>query len=107
MDPKLSHPVQQGNACCQPFDELSHINYKLQNIVTDVARALDALGSTAGNPEENGVKELESSIKFIEKNLTHIRNILGSTDKEQRLQEAMTEHYEDILNGMEQALMTI
>ena len=107
VDPKLLHPFQQGNACCEPFDELSHINYKLQDIVTDVARALDALGSTAENPEENAVKKLENGMKLIEKSLTHICNIIGSTDEEQRLQEAMIDCYEDILNGMEQALMTI
>jgi hypothetical protein len=65
------------------------------------------LGSTAGNPEENAVKKLESSMKLIEKSLTHIRNILGSTDKGQRLQEAMIEHFKDILNNMEQSLTTI
>jgi hypothetical protein len=105
VDPKL--PFQQGNPCREPFDELTHIDYKLQGIVTDVAGALDALGSTAGNPEENAVKKLESSMKLIEKSLTHIRNILGSTDEEQRLQEAMVERYEGILSGMEQALTTI
>jgi hypothetical protein len=61
----------------------------------------------AGNSEENAVRELESSMKLIEKSLTHIRNIIRSTDKEQRLQEAMIDCYENILNGMEQALMTI
>ena len=79
----------------------------LPDIVTDVTRALDALGSMAGNPEENAVKKLESSMKLIDKTLTHIYNIIGSTDKEQRLQEAMMDCYEDILNGMEQALTTI
>ena len=107
VDPKLSHPFQQGNACCEPFNELSHIDYKLQDIVTDVTGALDALGSTAGNPEENAVKKSESGMKLIEKSLTHIRNIIRSTDKEQKLQEAMIDCYEDILNGMEQALTTI
>ena len=47
VDPELSHPFQQGNAGHEPFDELSHIDYKLQDIVTDVAGALDALGSMA------------------------------------------------------------
>jgi len=107
VDPKLSHPFQQGNACREPFDELSHIDYKLHGIVTDVAGALDALSSTAGNPEENAVKKIESSMKLIEKSLTHIRKILGSTDEEERLQEAMIERYEGILDGMEQALTTI
>ena len=107
VDPELLHPFQQGNACCEPFDELSHIDYKLQDIVTNVTRALDALGSMAGNPKKNAVKKLESGMKLIEKRLTHIHNIIGSTDKEQKLQEAMIDCYEDILNGMEQALMTI
>ena len=107
VDPKLLHPFQQENACCEPFDELSHIDYKLQDIVTDVAGALDALGSMAKNPEENAVKKLESGMKLIEKSLTHIRNIIGSTDEEQKLQKAMIDHYEDILNGMEQALTMI
>ena len=61
----------------------------------------------AGNPKENAVKKLESGMKLIEKTLTHICNIIGSTDKEQQLQEAMIDRYKDILNGMEQALMTI
>ena len=65
VDSKLSHPFQQENACCEPFDELSHINYKLQDIVTDVTGALDALGSTAGNPEENAVKKLESGDMLV------------------------------------------
>lgn len=103
--PKL--PFQQGNLRREPIDELSHIDYKLQGIVTDVAGALDALSATAGNPEENAVKKLESSMTLIEKSLTHIRNILGSTDEEQRFQEAIVERYEGILSGMEQALTTI
>ena len=78
-----------------------------EDIVTDVTGALDALGSTAGNPEENAVKKLESGMKLIEKSLTHICNIIRSTDEEQKLQEAMIDCYEDILNGMEQALITI
>ena len=68
---------------------------------------MDALGSTSGNPEENAVKKLESSMNLIAKSLTQIRNILGRTDEEQRLQEAMVERYEDILSGMGQASMTI
>lgn len=107
VDPKPRHLFQQANPCREPFDELSHIDYKLQDIVTDVAKALDALGSTAGNPEENAVKKLESSMKLIAKSLTHIRNILGRTDEEKRLQEAMVERYEGILSGMEQASTTI
>lgn len=107
VDPKPWHLFQQANPRREPFDELSHIDYKLQDIVTDVAKALDALGSTAGNPEENAVKKLESSMKLIAKSLTHIRNIFGSTDEEQRLQEAMVERYEGILSGMEQASTTI
>ena len=107
VDPKIRHPFQQGNPCREPFDELSHIDYKLQGIVTDVAGVLDNLGSTAGNPEENAVRKLKSSIKLIEEDLTHIRNILGSTNEEQTLQDAMVERYGDILTGMEQALMTI
>jgi hypothetical protein len=107
VDPKPWHLFQQANPRRETFDELSHIDYKLQNIVTDVAKALDALNSTAGNPEENAVKKLESSMKLIAKSLTHIRNILGRTDEEQRLQEAMVERYEGILNGMEQASTTI
>ena len=107
VDPKLLHPFQQGNACCEPFDELSHIDYELQDIVTDVTGALDALGSMAENSGENAVKKLESSMKLMEKSLTHICNIIRSTDKEQKLQEAMIDRYKDILNGMEQALMMI
>ena len=56
MDPKPLHLFQQGNSCHEPFDELSHIDYKLQGIVTDVAGTLDALGFMAGNPEEDAVK---------------------------------------------------
>ena len=107
MDPKPRHLFQQANPRREPFDELSHIDYKLQGIVADVAGALDALGSTTRNPEENAIKKLESSMKLIEKDLTHIRHILGRTDEEQRLQEAMVERYEGILSGMEQALTTI
>ena len=107
VDPKLSHPFQQGNACHEPFDELSHIDYKLQDSATNVAGVLDALGFMAGNPKENAVKKLESGMKLIEKSLTHICNIIGSTDKEQRLQEAMIDRYKDVLNSMEQALTTI
>ena len=107
VDPKPWHPFQQANPRREPFDELSHIDYKLQAIVTDVAKALDALGSTVGNSEENAVKKLESSMKLIAKSLTHIRNIPGRTDEEQRLQEAMIERYESILRGMEQASTTI
>jgi hypothetical protein len=47
VDPKLSRPFQQQNSCREPFNELSHIDYRLQGIVTDVAGAL-------GNPEEFG-----------------------------------------------------
>jgi ABC-type proline/glycine betaine transport system permease subunit len=61
----------------------------------------------AGNPEGNAVKKLESGMKLIEKSLTHICNIIGSTDKEQIFQKAMIYCYENILNGMEQALMTM
>jgi ElaB/YqjD/DUF883 family membrane-anchored ribosome-binding protein len=107
VDPKQRHLFQQANPRREPFDELSHIDYKLQNIVTDVTKVLDALGSTAGNPEENAVKKLESSMKLIAKSLTRIRNILGRTDEEQKLQEAMVERYESILSGMEQASTTI
>jgi hypothetical protein len=103
VDPKPRHLFQQANPCREPFDELSHIDYKLQGIVTDVAKTLDALASSAGDPEENAVKKLESSMKLIAKSLTHIRKILGSTDEEQRLQKAMVERYEGILSGMEQA----
>ena len=97
----------QTNPRREPFDELSHIDYKLQGIVADVAGALDALSSTAGNPEENTIKKLENSMKLIEKSLTHIRNILGSTDEENKFQDAIVERYEGILSGMEQALTTI
>jgi hypothetical protein len=107
VDPKPWYLFQQTNNRREPFDELSHIDYKLQGIVIDVAKVLDALGSTAGNPEENAVKKLESSMKLIAKSLTHIRKILGVTEEEQRLQKAMVEHYEGILSGMEQASMTI
>jgi hypothetical protein len=107
VDPKPWYLFQQANPRREPFDELSHIDYKLQGIVTDVAKALDALGSTAGNPEENAVKKLESGMKLIAKNLKHIRNILGRTEEEKRLQEAMVERYEGILSGMEQASTTI
>jgi hypothetical protein len=107
VDPKPRHLFQQANTRREPFDELSHIDYTLQGIVTDVAKTLDALGSMAGNPEEMAVKKLESSIKLIANSLTHIRNILGRTDEEQRLQEAMVERYEGILSGMEQASTTI
>ena len=103
VDPKPLHLIQQANPRREPFDELSHIDYKLQGIVNDVAKALDALGSMAGNSEENTVKKLESSMKLIAKSITHIRNILGCTDKGQRLQEAMIDCYEGILSGMEQA----
>ena len=103
----LKLPFQQGNLRHEPIDELSHIDYKLQGIVTDVAGALDALSSGAGNPEENAVKKLESSMKIIEQSLTHIRNILGSTDEDQKFQEAIVRRYEGILSGMEQALTTI
>ena len=106
VDPKLWHLFQQANPCHKPFDELSHIDYKLQGIVTDVAKALDALSYMAGNPEEDTVKELESSMKLIAKSLTHICNIPWHMDEEQRLQEAM-ECYEGTLRGMEQASTTI
>jgi hypothetical protein len=56
VDPKPWYLFQQTNNRREPFDELSHIDYKLQGIVIDVAKVLDALGSTAGNPEENAVK---------------------------------------------------
>ena len=105
VDPEPCH--LEANPCRKPFDELSHINYKLQGIVTDVAKALDALGFMAGNPEETAIKKLESSMKLIAKSLAHIHNILGCTDKEWRLQEVMVECYEGILSGMEQALTTI
>ena len=107
VDPKLCHLFQEANPCHEPFDELSHINYKLQGVVADVAKALDALCSTAGNPEETAIKKLESSMKLIAKSLAHICNILGCTDKERRLQEVMFECYEGILSGMEQASTTI
>ena len=103
VDPKPCHIFQEANPCCEPFDELSHIDYKLQGVVADVAKALDAFGSMAGNPEETAIKKLESSMKLIAKSLAHIHNILGCTDEERRLQEVMVEHYEGILSGMEQA----
>ena len=56
-----------------------------------------------GNVEETAVKELESGMEIIAKNLTHIRNICRLTDEEDKLQEAMVERYENILSGMEQA----
>ena len=107
MDQKPRYQFQQENPHRKPFDELSHIDYKLQDIVTDVAKALDALGSMAGNPEGNAVKKLDSSMELIEKSLTHIRNILRRMDEEKSLQVAMVERYEGILSGMEQARTTI
>jgi hypothetical protein len=107
VDPKPQHLFQHANPRCEPFDELSLIDYNLQGIVTDVAKALDNLGSMAGNPEEDAVMNLESSMNLIAKSLTHICNILGRTDEEQKLQEAMVERYESILSGMEQASTTI
>jgi hypothetical protein len=109
VDPKPRQLFKPANPHCEPFDKLSHIDYKLQDIVTDVAKALDALGSESmeGNVEETAVKELESGMEIIAKNLTHIRNICGLTDEEDKLQEAMVERYESILSGMEQASITI
>ena len=107
VDPKPCHLFQEANPCREPFDKLSHIDYKLQGVVADVAKALDALGSTAGNPEGTAIKKLESSMKLIAKSLVHIHNILGCTDKERRLQKVMVECYEGILSGMEQASSTI
>ena len=109
MNPKPRQLFKPANPHCEPFDKLSHIDYKLQDIVTDVAKALDALGSESmeGNVEETAVKELESGMEIIAKNLTHIRNICGLTDEEDKLQEAMVECYENILSGMEQASITI
>ena len=49
VDPKPLHLIQQANPRREPFDELSHIDYKLQGVVADVAKALDALCSTAGD----------------------------------------------------------
>ena len=46
-------------------------------------------------------------MKLIDKSSTHISNIIRSTDEEQKLQEVMIDCYEDILNGMEQALTMI
>ena len=60
-----------------------------------------------GNVEETAVKELESGMEIIAKNVTHICNICGLTDEEDKLQEAMVERYENILSGMEQASITI
>jgi hypothetical protein len=109
VDPKPRRLFPQANPCCESFDELSHIDYKLQGIVTDIAKALDALGSesTAGSPEENAAKKLESGKKIIAKDLTRIRNILGRTDEEEKLKEAMVERYENVLSGMDQASTTI
>ena len=76
-------------------------------MLTRYSKALDALGSTAGNPEEDAVKKLESSMKHIARSLTQIHNIIGSMDEAQRLQKAMVERYEGILSGMEQASTTI
>jgi len=101
---RLQSPHQMAN---KPYDELSHLDYKLHDVVTEVAESLDGLASQTGDSEGKAIESLESSIEQIGMGLKHIRAIPCPTNNETVLRLEMLERYEGILRGIKQAKETI
>lgn len=105
--PAWKNSRRQTATINQPYDELSHLDYKLQNLVTQVAESLDGLASQTGDSEEKAIKNLESGIEQIGMGLKHICTIPCPTNNEIALQQEILQRYEGILSGMKQAKKTI
>jgi hypothetical protein len=95
-----SPPHQTAN---EPYDKLSHLDYKLHDVVTKVAELLDGLASQTGDSQGRAIECLESSIEQIWMCLKHICTIPCPTNNEATLWLEMLERYEGILRGMKQA----
>jgi hypothetical protein len=54
---RLQSPRQTAN---EPYDELSHIDHKLHDAVTEVAESLDGLASQTGDSEGKAIESLET-----------------------------------------------
>ena len=91
----------------KPYDELSHIDYKLHDAVTEVTELLDGLASQTGDSEGKAIESLESGIEQIGMGLKHIRAIPCPTNNETVLRLEILERYGEILTGMKQAKETI
>ena len=91
----------------EPYDELSHLDYMLHDVVTEVAESLDGLASQTGDSQGKAIESLESSIERIGMGLNHIRSIPCPTNNEATLRLEMLERYEGILRGMKQAKETV
>jgi hypothetical protein len=48
----------------EPYDELSHLDYKLHDVVTKVAESLDGLASQTGDSQGRAIESLESMSGF-------------------------------------------
>ena len=102
----LRRPLQESAIPLSSYNELSHIDYELNDLVKEVAEAIDGLSSPIGDPAKV-LKKLEQGVKQVTQHLPRIRAILGDTNEAVSLQQAMVKRYEDIINGMVQAAETI
>src|SRR5271155_1652683 len=102
---RLQSPAHQ--TANKPYDKLSYLNYKLHDVVSEVAELLDGLASQTGDSEGKAIESLESSIERIGMGLEHIRAIPCPTNNETVLRLEMLECYEGILRGMKQAKETV
>lgn len=91
----------------ESYDELSHLDYKLHDLVTQVAESLDELAGQTGDSEGKAIQNLESSIEHVEKGLKHVRAVPCSTNDATAFQCQILERYEGVLSGMKQAEKTI
>lgn len=104
---RLQSPPRQTATINEPYDKLSQLDYKLHNLVTQVAESLDGLTNQTGDSEGKAIKDLKNGIEQVGMDLKHIRVILCHTNDETALQWEMLERYEGILRGMKQAKKTI
>jgi hypothetical protein len=77
-----SPPCQMAN---KPYDKLSHLDYKLYDVVTEVAELLDRLASQTGDSQGRAIESLESSIEWTRMGLKHIGAIPCPTNNEATL----------------------
>jgi hypothetical protein len=103
--PKWSH--QRSAVPLSSYNELSHIDYELSNVVKEVAEAIDDLSSPVGDPEKKAVRKLEEGIIQVKQGLSRILAILTDTNEAVSLRQAMVERYGGVINGMDQAKETI
>ena len=104
---RLQSLPRQTATINKPYDELSHLDYKLHDLVTQVAGSLDGLASQTGDSKGKVIKDLESGIKQLGIGLKHICTIPCHTNDETMLQQEMLERYMGILSSMKQAKRTI